>query len=1074
MAEVAQTCTTVMGRLPRCNRKQLKILEERGNRPSPEGRCRQLAAILVDDPEMYGNSDLDRIRLSSIVWRAPPKKTKPAAIRLNERSLQAQLPASPSMKESYIARPPETGIPLRGQAERRRTAGKWGPAVTSAVGFALLTASLNAAEPYFIDLSPVANTAMETDGQEGWSNEGINDMFVCPPIPSGEIVRNGYRFKLPDLHAGRTVLMLKGKFLPDKPQEAKVLVPEIKGRFVYFLQNSVRGVGGQPQNYRVALYTVGYADGTKTEIPIHDGAEIRPWWTGQWYDNSGAKSWPIFMGSNAMSAKWKQYVGVWAMEWSNPSPAKSITSITFGSDGFAAPAIFAVTIADEDYFQSAHIKDDFKRPADAPADYFEGKMAHQQGMLFQELRKQKMAEGVRRVELIRPDLIAVTIDAAVAGGAGLADAKAAALQKVGAFAITSDTDAAYTTSKSPLKVARQSYEYWNGDVGAFPQNQLYWHTYYLFLPSALKSGHTYVTTVMGLPADVGAQLSFAYDEQRTITPALKVNQVAYASLAERRYAYLGWWAGDAGKVDFADLRKFVVIDETSNRPVLEGALTLRAADDKLSGEQVQELDLSPLKPGRYHVLVQGLARSDSFSVGGDGIRELYRETNRAFFHQRCGQELGAPYSDFVKPACHTQVYESGHLVGAADYTPLPGEAVRSFRGGYHDAADFDVFTYHLRATAQVLTAFAFAPAKFKDGDLNIPESGNGIPDVLDEAEWALLGYRETQQADGGVPLGRGNDEDAVRDWERAHDGKRPPFGLFPPQSTSCTEYAAVAAQYARLIRPYDAAKADGYVLSARRAFAWAEAHPDTGGLEGGSDLFMAWAAAELYGTTGDEAFHATFKRLYQADALKNIHWKLQRIAPICLWAYIDCRQPGVDPAIRQALRAELIERADAIVKETDLPTYRVGRGPADNGNGWGNLNGGGHWADPCLRAYILTSDRKYLTAACLNADFQLGANPLSKTFITGLGARPPEHPQISEFLYARPNRTGSTVKGITVYGLTSDEPKWYPGVPPWRRWRDLGSGGAEVSSEFTITETIGASAMLYSVLLALEGQEVSH
>ena len=85
-----------------------------------------------------------------------------------------------------------------------------------------------------------------------------------------------------------------------------------------------------------------------------------------------------------------------------------------------------------------------------------------------------------------------------------------------------------------------------------------------------------------------------------------------------------------------------------------------------------------------------------------------------------------------------------------------------------------------------------------------------------------------------------------------------------------------------------------------------------------------------------------------------------------------------------------------------------------------------------------------------------------------LGERFPEHPEISEFLYTRSHRTGNTVKDITIYGLTSDEPQWYPSIPSWRRWRDIGNGGAEISSEFTITETIGPSAMLYSFPYALE------
>ncbi len=52
-----------------------------------------------------------------------------------------------------------------------------------------------AAEPFFVDLSPVANTSLQNDGTEGWANEGVNDMFTYPPLPTGEVTRNGYRFR---------------------------------------------------------------------------------------------------------------------------------------------------------------------------------------------------------------------------------------------------------------------------------------------------------------------------------------------------------------------------------------------------------------------------------------------------------------------------------------------------------------------------------------------------------------------------------------------------------------------------------------------------------------------------------------------------------------------------------------------------------------------------------------------------------------------------------------------------------------------------------------------------------------
>ncbi len=939
------------------------------------------------------------------------------------------------------------------------------PAVLAAL-MLLWASSQTLADTTFVDISPSATTSLFNDGNGGWSNEGINDLYMYPPLPTGEFSRNGYRFRISSDEdtGGKSVIMLKGQKLRNLPQQVEVKVPSARGRFVYFLQNYVHSVAAPSENYVIATYSINYADGTSEQIPMRDRIELQPWWTGLWYHNAGASAWPIIMGRNAVSSKWNQFIGAWATQWKNPHPDKPIASITFRSEGLASPAILAVTISDDDYFNSPNVKDDYKRPADVPADYFRPKLAVIQEQMFAEMVKAGWAKGVRQVDLIRPDILAVTIDSSVSRGPELGNDDAAKLQVPDAFEITSDGDPAFNTPVRPVKVGRQSYEYWNGDIGSFKQNRLYWHTYYLFLPRPITSGKSYNIKVSKLSDEFTNQIAFDYDVATTITPVIKVNQVAYTTLAKKRYAYLGWWAGDAGTVQFPQASAFRVIDEATNLVALQGRITVREANDELSGEEVRQLDLAALKPGRYHIEIPGLGRSSSFDVGGQGIRDLYFHTNRAFYHQRCGHELAQPYTDFLKPACHLEAYESGFLVSPW-YKPKPGEKTRSFRGGYHDAADFDVFTYHLRATAQVLAIYEAMPEKFADNQLNIPESGNGLPDLLDEADWALFSYRDNQNADGGVPYGRGNDEDAIRAYERENKGKRPPFGLFPPNAAYNCEYAAVAAQFSRLIRPYDAAKADSYIESARRAYAWAKSNYTEADDRRGGKEFAFWAASEIFATTGDPGIHEDLKEVHRAGVSRrgNAWWR-----PIALWPYAATTQPTVDKAIQQEIRNEIIKLADRVVEDTEAPAYRVGRGKAPGGNGWGNLNGGGRWADPCIRAYLLTRDSKYLDAIALNADFQLGANPLSKTFITGMGDRHPLHPQISAFLYTGPNKTGTTVKGFTVYGLASAEPAWYPQIPSWRRWRDLGNGSAEVSSEFTITETIGASGMLYSFLYAME------
>ena len=928
-----------------------------------------------------------------------------------------------------------------------------------------------AAEPTLVDLTKVANASLEDDGiagngQGGWTDEGINDMFLAPALPIGTFSRNGYPFHIIDgsKNDGRSVIRLAGERVKiDSPKTVTIPVDNVKAKYVYILQSSAKAVAKLPKNAVVATYTLTYADGTTAEKPIRDGIELRSWWSKTWYDNSGGAAWPIHMGRNLYSMKWNFFVGVWAMQWTNPHPEKPIRSITLASTGQVVPIVFAITLSDEDYYTGKDAKKDYKRPTDVPRGYFDAKRAQENERVFAEMVKAGHVKGLRGVEVVRNDILAVTVDAGWGKiGAGPGETIAKSLQTPGHFPITSGGKTIH-----PTRVGRISFERWTGNVGPFPANTLYWHTYYLQLPAALEIGKTYTVALKDMDPAFAGKADLTYDPAKAITRVIKVNQVAYASAAKRRYAYLGWWAGDLGTVDYAGLKRFAVVDEATGKEALAGEITLRAKDDPLSGEDVYEMDLSALKPGQYHVVVPGLARSDSFGVGGPGMDDLYRSTMRAFYHQRCGMALEKPYTEFVKPACHTEVYESGRLVGASDYSPKPNEPTKHFKGGYHDAADFDCFTYHLRATAQTLTAYEMFPEQFRD-DLNIPESKNGLPDVLDEADWALRGYLELQRPDGAVPLGRGNDQDYIRGLRRAN--QNPPYGVLPPEASSSAEYAAVAALYARVLKPVRPKQAAEYLESARKAFDWALANPGTGPHDKRSydKLFTVWAAAELFDATGEEKYNKAFLDLYRDGAVKKAHWSAGPVKMTVIWPYVVCTQAGVDKAVQAELRTALLRSADNVVKQTDQPPYRMGAGKKDRGLGWGNANGGGHYADACLRAWKLTGKQEYLDAASLNADFQLGANPLSQSFITGLGTRPPHQPQISSFLYTGPNKTGRTVKGISVFGLSSRELAWYPAdIPPWRRYRDLG-GGAEVCSEFTITQTIGKAAMLYSVLDALE------
>ena len=721
--------------------------------------------------------------------------------------------------------------------------------------------------------------------------------------------------------------------------------------------------------------------------------------------------------------------------------------------------------------------------------------------------------GMRAVELIRSDVLSVTLDA------GLTDAIAPKMFRIGAdvryqadvlaryddpatFTVSSPTDPDYKTPVRPAGVGQYTYEGRNGAGGGkdLPSCTIFYSDCFLFLPKPMKSGHSY--TVIVSPSSerspqVHTSMTFDYNEARTTTKVIKINQVAYSSQAKQRFAYLGWWAGNKGKVDYTALKGFEVVDRKTGKVTLTGELKLRAANEKRSGEDIYELDIAPLGVGEYQIRIPGLGCSDHFTVGGAGIQALYYHSVRGYFYQRCGQEFKEPWTWVKKPACHSEVLASGLMPqgsptvirraagGSLQKTgePAAGEKPRHFQGGYHDAADFDVFSYNLPASAMLMAAYEIFPEAFADRDLDIPESGNGIPDILDEAEWGVSGHLNIQNSDGSVPLGRGNLEDGFEQNIEGgdspfddHDGVIPAYGIIPPRRQSTATFAAVAANFARVIKPFDKAKSERYAAAAEKAFAYATSHTamqtweeyskQVPGLkkpekEDDDPGIRAWAAAELLRLNGKMEY-ADYVNKQSKNLLSMMN---ARFADERAWALANA--DGIDAGIRKRASDELKSLG---VRDTFNNPYRMSFSHWDKLEGfWGAMQGV-NTAGILVRGYALGKDQKLLDALSLNADWHLGCNPRSQTFMTNMGYRFPKRPEISYFLYERPDEdlSGVTVKGISLYGvgqaLTDRWGKW----PAHRSWRDVWADGAELYSEFTISGTQEHAAMAYAALYALE------
>ena len=185
----------------------------------------------------------------------------------------------------------------------------------------------------------------------------------------------------------------------------------------------------------------------------------------------------------------------------------------------------------------------------------------------------------------------------------------------------------------------------------------------------------------------------------------------------------------------------------------------------------------------------------------------------------------------------------------------------------------------------------------------------------------------------------------------------------------------------------------------------------------------------------------------------------------------------------------LLDEADATVRRTYLPAYRMGIGNYDDPVsaiwaviGWG-VSMPYRFSAPLAYAHALTGDSKYLDALALNYDFLFGVNPMGKTFVAGMGWNPPKRPEIAiwfyqtpagEYIWHSPSMALPVSSGITVYGL-GDEVPYYPTAKdpggPWPLMhchRDV-DRGQEPYSEFTIGQTLGPTALM-TLYLASQDQ----
>ncbi|MDR3593735.1 glycoside hydrolase family 9 protein [Clostridium sp.] len=477
------------------------------------------------------------------------------------------------------------------------------------------------------------------------------------------------------------------------------------------------------------------------------------------------------------------------------------------------------------------------------------------------------------------------------------------------------------------------------------------------------------------------QIKLTSPDKEKAYPAIKLNQVGFLNSSEK-YAYV---SGFEDEFKATEGTQFQVKRVSDDSVAYTGELVLDKAYDAESGERVLKAVFTDLKDsGDYYITVNadGIDKSLKFKIGNDIFKPLLADAARYYYYQRSGIDLTAPYcTDFPRK----------------DYTPQDTAAVfesdptktKDVSKGWFDAGDKGKWMVDgAAAVTNLLWSYEMFPESYSDKQFNIPESGNGVPDVLDEARWELEWILKMQDTDGGI-YGRVNSSpnDGQIEKRVINDTFN---GVANVKPTNDTAAAAAALAHASIVyRTYDPAFADKCLNAAKSAWDYLEHNPNnvkgpgyTADKDNDSRLE---AAASLYRATGESKYNDYFVANYTQGKKEYENTTGDWVGT---WNF----------AFFYYMKANN-RNSDAVKWFNDEFTIWVNdRTNRSKSNAWGNTisDGNYYWGSnnivlgTCTEALIGskllgTYNDAIKNMAMSSLNYILGANAMRKSFVTGYG-----------------------------------------------------------------------------------------
>lgn len=456
---------------------------------------------------------------------------------------------------------------------------------------------------------------------------------------------------------------------------------------------------------------------------------------------------------------------------------------------------------------------------------------------------------------------------------------------------------------------------------------------------------------------------------------------------------------------------FKVIRTATGRAVLDGKTVPRRSADPATGLDLFWGNFSGIdEPGTYRIRLANGSESTPFEIRRDVYAEVAGKALKSYYLSRCGAPLEERWAGrFVRSACHTK---------DAGYHPiLDRDGHRATAGGWHDAGDFGKYVHSASVSlAHMLMMYEQFPGAFASDAIGIPESGNGIPDLLDEMKVALE-WMLTMQVGGSDDELAGGVHYMVNTyqyvWETAPNDHAERF-VYEVSSVATADFAAAMALAARVFASVPALEkeANRYRQAALLAWGFLERHPgiypengfirpadtSTGGYADSPDLNdrddRLWAAVELALTTSDPRFVQSLQRsndpflddyFFESESFSGeLRWENTAAFPFVQAALQAV--PGLEPGQQKRIRQQYLAHCRQLLKRIE----NDGFGVALDEYFWGSTGGALALGQMLLFATQLEPERTvYRDGALHQLHYVLGRNAHDRSFVSGLGHRYP-------------------------------------------------------------------------------------